>query len=252
MHSFFVDPAQLLRPAFDLSSEDSRHAAGSLRLRPGEKVVVNDGRGGRVLAKIVEATNRRTHVEVIERINIALLPYKIVLLQGVPKAGKLDLIVEKSTELGVDEVIPVICERTIVSYKGEKADQKRDRWQRIAEGAARQCGRPTIPVIHSPLPFHAAIDTHAAAIDRFIIPWEERAATAGPITSRLLAEAKSVAVLIGPEGGLSEDEVDYAQRAKPAIVSLGPTILRTETAAVAAITLVGHFLREINPELYHD
>lgn len=243
MRSFFVSPGTLSQPIFALKPEDARHVAGPLRMRAGDTVTVFDGAGDAAEAQLEEVSPKNVTVRVVSRRQIEPPAGTVTLLQGLTKSGKFDLVIEKATELGISKIVPVLCERTVVELKGGKEESKVSRWQRLAEEAAKQCGRPTIPDIATPAKLTQLFSGGEHAFDRLIVPWEERAGEAGAISEHLLRGAANIAVLIGPEGGLTEDEVAAAKEAGGVVVSLGPNILRSETAAIAAITLITHFLR---------
>jgi 16S rRNA (uracil1498-N3)-methyltransferase len=159
----------------------------------------------------------------------------ITLLLGLPKGGKADLVVEKATEIGVTRIVPVITSRT-VARSDDTAAGRVERWRRIAAAAAAQSQRTSIPIVEAPIDFHAA-SAMVGDFDRFLVAWEE---SDGPGIGLALKDAPadaSVAVLVGPEGGLTAEEVADLIHAGAVAVSLGATILRAETAAVVAVAL---------------
>jgi 16S rRNA (uracil1498-N3)-methyltransferase len=154
----------------------------------------------------------------------------ITLLQAVPRGERMDLLVQKTTELGVARIVPLVSERSVVRPTAARAR----RWQTIAQEAARQSGRADLPEVTAPLPFADALPLAAASPTRLAL-WEEERAR--PLR-QALTTAAATALLIGPEGGLTADEIDQARAAGFLTVTLGPRILRVETAAIVAVVLV--------------
>lgn len=164
----------------------------------------------------------------------------ITIAQGVPKGQKMDFVVEKLTELGAASIIPLQSERTIVSGV---SPNKLERWRRLAKTAAQQCGRSDVPPVADPVSFEELV-SRFSQYDCVLLPWELADRT--PLRERLpqlVAQARSILVLIGPEGGFSHDEADSAQAAGAQLISLGSRILRTETAALVVVSLLT-YLRE--------
>lgn len=165
------------------------------------------------------------------------LPIKIYLFQGLPKSDKLELIIQKAVELGVEGIIPVEMRRSIVKLDDKKKKEKTPRWQAIAESAAKQCKRNSIPKVYDVMPFNKAVDM-AKDMDLFIVPYECKEGMLS--TKNALSEIKagySVGIFIGPEGGFEDSEIQTAVTAGGITVSLGKRILRTETASITAIAM---------------
>jgi 16S rRNA (uracil1498-N3)-methyltransferase len=239
MARLFVAAEQLNTARLVVSGDAHRYLTRVLRLAPGAKVDLFDGRGTEVAATIAAIDARTVSFDLGERRQIprrATAP--VTLLQGLARAERMELVVQKATELGVARVVPVRVARSAAGQQGRP-----DRWEKIAQEAARQSGRPDWPALD---PVAALAEAVAALVPGGlrIVPWEE-APDARPLTA-LLAEATAtgappptaVTVLIGPEGGLTRDEVDLAVKAGFQIATLGPRILRTETAAIVAVALV--------------
>lgn len=179
-----------------------------------------------VVAKIVEENYQDTN-----------LPAKIYLFQGLPKSDKLELIIQKTVELGVEEIIPVEMNRCVVKLDDKKKKSKVQRWQAIAESAAKQSKRTSIPNVSDVLTFKQAVEK-ASALDCFIVPYENKDGMKA--TKDALSEIKkdcSIGIMIGPEGGFEESEIEAAVSAGGKIISLGKRILRTETAAITSVAM---------------
>ena len=239
MHRFFADEAGIQNGTARLNEEDSRHALRVLRLEVGDEVEL-----------VCEPTHYLAGIAAIDdgivtvAIRGALRPTEantqVTLYQGLPKADKMELIAQKTTELGVYAIRPVAMERCVVKLEGKDAGKKIERWQKIAREAVKQCARTAVPEVLE-IRKLAQLQQEIAQLDVLIVPWEE--ARDGSIRDALAPfEAKEelrVGVLIGPEGGISQREAQWlAENANAKLVTLGPRILRTETAGLAALTMV--------------
>lgn len=226
----------------ELGGGDARHLVKVLRLAAGDAVVAFDGRGGEWDATIESASPSRVVLALgAKRDGAAESPCAILLGQALGKGEKLDLVVRAATELGVAEIVPVVTSRAVATAEGQA---KLERWRRIAEEACKQCGRGVVPVVHAPEDLAAFLARTKDATLK-VVPWEGGGEPLAAAASRAGA-SKSAAILIGPEGGLSGSEVEAAKRAGFVPVTLGPRILRTETAgivAVAALQLLAGDLR---------
>lgn len=224
--SLFVPDLKETASTVRLSIEQSRHLNRVLRLAPGDKVHLLDGKGRRWEARIEPGGPGVTVRVGLETPVLSESPLRIMLIQGLPKGDRMDLIVEKATELGVWAIHPVVTERSQVRATG-----RTDRWRRIAESAASQSGRAFIPEIFEPEPLEVCLASkHQAGI----VFWEEEEASEGQPD----LPGQEISVLVGPEGGLTAREVDAACQSGFIRASLGPRILRTETAAIVATGLV--------------
>lgn len=233
---FFITADQIQDRRIVLVGEDVRHIGTVLRMMPGEQLLLCDGKGTEFAVQIKQVTRTEIFTEIIAESKRGLSLPRVLLGQGLPKFDKMDLIVQKATELGVTEIVPLKTERTIVKIKD---DEKRvARWQKIAREAAMQSNRVDVPFIGqvaSLKEFLQTLDPEPRTL--FLLPWEE---ASEPIKKVLQAhhEAEKIVVLIGPEGGFSAAEAESAKSKGFHLVSLGPNILRTETAAIAALSMV--------------
>jgi 16S rRNA (uracil1498-N3)-methyltransferase len=237
---FFISPAQAQGSVVAITGEDLRHIRTVLRKRPDDLLTLLDGQGMEYTARIAEVRKDEIVTEIIERTRRELTRPRIILGQGFPKSDKMDWIVQKATELGVASIVPIITERTVMKVKDE--GKRVSRWEKIAREAAMQSNRPDIPEIGAVRTFDDFLGTLASGPRTLlIIPWEEGTTPIKRVL-RSLGEWESVVVLIGPEGGFSEDETGLARTRGFQPVSLGPRILRTETAAVASLSMIGYEL----------
>ena len=219
-----------------IEGDAANHIMRVLRLRPGDPLTVFDGRGGEHTARVEGFRKDAVIVEVGDRSAAAVeSPLSLTLAQGVSRGERMDWVVQKATELGVTRISPVMTERSVVKLDAKQAERKRLHWQGIAVAACEQSGRDRIPEIDTPLglaEFLGGIDPHATRV--LLSP-------AGTLRIADLPRPRpegGVVVLIGPEGGLAESEQNAAVAAGFVGVRLGPRVLRTETAAVAALTLL--------------
>ena len=166
------------------------------------------------------------------------LQNRIVLFQGLPKADKMELIIQKAVELGAAEIVPVSMKNCVVKLDAKKAENKVKRWQQIAESAAKQSKRSLIPAVHEVLSYREAV-AYAAECDVRLVPYENEQGMAGTKTMiEAIVPGESIAVFIGPEGGFDESEIAEARDAGMKTISLGNRILRTETAGLAALSIL--------------
>jgi len=238
MPRFFVKPENILSDSIIIDGDDVKHIKNVLRLRCNDIITLCDGMGTDFIARIEKFESNLIYADIIDRRNNTTEPpIEVVLFQGIPKSDKMDLIVQKSVELGVTRIVPVITDRTVVILRTEKdKESKASRWQRIAMEAAKQSNRGIIPIVDLPLDFNRALE-FSRKMQLGIIPYEKENVKS---LRGVLKEynAKSIAVFIGPEGGFSQNEVDEAVSAGMISVTLGPRILRTETAGIAVLSAV--------------
>jgi 16S rRNA (uracil1498-N3)-methyltransferase len=219
-----------------IEGDAANHITRVLRLEPGAPLTVFDGRGGEYSARIEALRKNAVVIEVHERAPSSReSSLSLTLAQGVSRGERMDWVVQKATELGVTAIVPVLTERTVVKLDARQSARKLGHWQGIAVAACEQSGRDRIPDIVAPLPLHDFL--------RGIDPQATRVLLSPTGTQRvngLQAPERKVVVLIGPEGGLAEAEQRSAIGAGFLAVRMGPRVLRTETAAVAALTLLQH------------
>ena len=252
---FFITPEQVREPHITVTGDDLRHIRTVLRKQPGDLLTLLDGRGREYIVRIATMERSEIDTEIMEQRKRELPAVKVTLGQGLPKSDKMDFIVQKATELGVSSLVPLITERTIVKVKDE--EKRVTRWRKIAREAAMQSDRPDIPTVgeiknyrdflertplHPPLAKgeHKGGGSDADAVgghSLLLFPWEEGTVPIKQVL-RQAPGAQNIVVLIGPEGGFSQAEADLAKQQGYQLVSLGPNILRTETAAVAVLSMI--------------
>ena len=247
MHQFFIEEQQIHEKQIIITGADAHHMLHVLRLKPGEEVSVRVTepvserfREAELRCAFSGAFGDDAELELlfIKQDNVEL-PVKIRLYQGLPKADKMELIIQKAVELGASAVVPVMTKRCVSDWKG-KAEKKRERLQLIAEAAAKQAHRGILPEVALPVSFGDALK-EAAALGKVFVPYE---LAEGMDRTRELFTAIEpgdvISVFIGPEGGFTEEEVQTAKDAGAECITLGRRILRTETAGLYVLSVLGY------------
>lgn len=236
MAYFFVPPEQIREKTVTFAGSDTVHLTRVLRLKPGDLVTVCDGCGKGYRVRLSRTAPEVQGVIEEEFLVGAESPVAVTLVQGIPKGDKMELIIQKCTELGVKQIIPFPAERSVVRLDPDRLRQKTLRWQKVAGEAAKQCRRGEIPVVRPMLlpEVFAAMPSGAVGI----MPWEGEREVSLKEALRRARGAREFFLFIGPEGGLAPGEVELAKSRRVATVSLGGRILRTETAALAAVAVI--------------
>jgi len=245
MPKFFIEEKDILLNEIIIKGESVNHIKNVLRLKCGNEITLSSGNGVDYCVSIerIEPDCIFTSIINIKR-NDTEPPIEVTLFQGIPKSDKMDFIIQKSIELGVSRIVPVIMERTVVRFNNKKdLDNKVARWQRIALEAAKQCKRGTVPQVEYPLTFNEALKLSSQA-QLGIIPYEMEIEQ-GLKSNISKSSARKIAVMIGPEGGISELEIKNAVNSGMKPVTLGPRILRTETAGIAVLSILMYELGDI-------
>lgn len=245
MDHFFTDPANIRDKHITIEGSDVNHIRNVLRLRPGDEISVSNGIDGKEyrcgivsIGDTVECELRFIKEESVE------LPLRVHLFQGLCKGDKMETVIQKTTELGVYEVIPVQMIRSVVKLDDKKAASKVSRYVGVAEAAAKQSKRAVIPQIHQVCDVSRAIE-YAKSFDKIIAPYELAAGESFDATRKVMDSVKGlkdIAVFIGPEGGFDDAEIGALKSAGAETVSLGRRILRTETAGMTVLSWLVYLL----------
>ena len=240
MYRFYVSQEQIGEEEIMIYDSDVNHIKNVLRLEKGDWLVACDGEGVDYVCRVVDLSGSEVRLSIEKRQESGTeLDTKITLFQGIPKKEKMEFIIQKAVELGVYEIVPVMMKRCVVKLSEEKKIQKKqERWQAIAEAAAKQCDRGIIPVVHPPVSMEEAFDM-AGSLEYNMIPYELQDGIGE--SRRIVDEAcskASVGIFIGPEGGLEEEEVQKAMDMGAHPMTLGKRILRTETAGMALLSIM--------------
>ncbi len=234
MHRFYADENGVVLGHANLCEEDARHAIRVLRMKLGEKCELFAG-GKRYSAEICAISDHGVQALMLGELPSTEARLRITLYQGLPKADKMELIVQKSVELGACAVVPVAMSRCVVQLDAKDGRKKQERWQKIAREACKQSGRCEMMQVSEPISFKqllAHLPEHGAAI----VPWEDASGYSLARFHQEHPDVTDLAIVIGPEGGMSEEEIARMKDASCRSVTLGPRILRTETAGLCAMS----------------
>lgn len=248
MHRFFVKPNQVqdLDKKIDILGDDVKHISKVLRLKEGQEIEICDGEGMEYLVIIDQIHKDKITTSIQDTYTSKREPkIEIILYQGIPKSTKMDFVIQKCTELGIHTIVPIETKRTVVKIENAKAEKKKiDRWQRIAYEAAKQSKRGKVPTI-TPIKTLEEVWEEASSNDLNIVAYENETSRAFKyVLENQKGPLKKIGILVGPEGGLELWEVGKARENRFYSVSLGPRILRTETAGFAMLAIIMYVIED--------
>ncbi|RKD34743.1 16S rRNA (uracil(1498)-N(3))-methyltransferase [Thermohalobacter berrensis] len=246
MNRFFVNKDNIKEGRVIIEGEDVKHIRNVLRLNEGDLITVCDCQKNDYLVEITDIKKNYVQCNILEKSKSKGEPnLEVVLYQGIPKSSKMDLIIQKATELGISQIVPVEMKRSVVKLKNEKKEQKKlNRWRRIAKEAAKQCRRGIIPAVSEIVSFNEMLKSLEKE-EFILVPYENEDKVG---LKDILAKNKGkhkVNIIIGPEGGFEEEEIDNINKLNWHVVSLGPRILRTETAGFTVLSIVMYELGDL-------
>src|SRR5438128_8848686 len=246
MHRFYIAPENWNPDSLVLDGSEAHHARDVLRLQSGGRVVVFNGRGHEITAEILTVNREEIQLRKMHEARVPPLPCEITLAQAIPKGKNMDLIVQKAVEIGAAEIAPLISERTIVHLEAKEAEQKKAKWQQIAIEAAKQCGQNWLPTVHAPRKLKDFF-SHAGSFDLRLIGSLQPDAIhlkkiLGDYVDQYRDRPKHVLMLVGPEGDFTPAEVALAKTHGCLPITLGPIILRVETAAIYCLSILSYEL----------
>jgi 16S rRNA (uracil1498-N3)-methyltransferase len=265
MHRFYIAPENWNPDALKLSGSEMHHARDVLRMKRGDRAVLFNGRGREITAEIVDLTGDEVRLRRLQETETPPLRCRITLGQAIPKGKNMDLIVQKAVEIGAAEIAPLISERTIVDLGPKEAEQKQTKWQQIAIEAAKQCGQNWLPQVHAPRKLKDFFSTVEAGVLTGKAPHlpPGTAATTGfdlrligslqpdaihlkkilaDYTGQHRDRPRNVLMLVGPEGDFTPAELALAKTNGCLPITLGPIILRVETAAIYCLSVLSYEL----------
>lgn len=240
VHRFYLSPDQWTSVNPSLGPEDSHHCADVLRLMVGDALTIFDGKGTVAYAVLTDVHRRQCTVRIGERTITPPLRAAITLAQAVPKGKNMDLILQKAVELGVSRIVPLLTRRTVVRVDDGDSERKRERWQQIALESCKQCGRNEVPAVTPPCSLEEMLRQPREGI--LILASLQTGAVSIKQALAMNPDHRSVTVLVGPEGDFTPGETATALQAGAIPVTLGPMILRAETAAIYSLSVLGHEL----------
>lgn len=244
---FYVEPGEAGKVHPQIKGQDFRHMQKVLRHEPGDRVILIDGSGFEYLSVIEKMDSGTAYLSVLEkRWSDTASPLELVVAQGFLKDKKMDTIIRHLTELGLTRWIPVISQRSVARPDHRRMHERMRRWKTIAVESMKQCGLSRIPLISDAMTFEALLDS-GEEYDGKIIFWEEEKV---PLKDLFPNKPRKLLVLVGPEGGFSPEEVDHAKAFGFSSASLGPRILRAETASIAACTLLQYLYGDMKKEIH--
>jgi 16S rRNA (uracil1498-N3)-methyltransferase len=246
MHRFYVSPENWNPDALSLSGAEAHHVRDVLRMKRGDRAVLFNGRGREITAEIVDLSGDEVRLRRLQETETPPLRCRITLGQAIPKGKNMDLVVQKAVEIGAAEIAPLISERTIVDLGPKEAEQKRTKWQQIAIEAAKQCGQNWLPQVHAPRKLKDFF-SNAGSFDLRLIGSLQPDAIH---LKKILADysdqhrdrPKNVLMLVGPEGDFTPAELALAKTNSCLPITLGPIILRVETAAIYCLSVLSYEL----------
>lgn len=247
MHHFYLPPEQCRGATLSLSGREAHHALHVLRLRRAEQVMVLDGEGQKLRCEVEAAARAQVELRVMERRLVSCQSYQIILAQAIPKGKLIETIIQKAAELGVFQIVPLAAQRAVAKLKEDDADQKLSKWRLVAIEAIKQCGSAWLPQVQAP-----------ATVEEFV---GQRRTVDVALVGSLQSDSrhprehfqaferqhgrkpKSVSVAIGPEGDFTPKELSVLQSAGALPITLGPRVLRTDTAAVYCLSIINYELQ---------
>jgi len=242
-HRFYIPPHVWKSGRLALDSGESHHAVEVLRLKAGDRVTVFNGEGAEATAEIAKAGRDQVELRQIQAGKTAPLSCAITLAQAVPKGKNMELIIEKATELGAAAIAPLLSERTVVQCDRDEALKKKHKWQRVAVEACKQCGQNWLPVVHIPQTPKDFFNASHRFDLMLIASLQDDAKRLKAVLAEFGAQLpKSVLILVGPEGDFTPAEISLAKSNGCRPITLGPIILRTETAAIYCLSVLSHEL----------
>ena len=251
MYHFFTETELFTESEVTIVGSDVNHIKNVLRMKPGEKVLISDGKGINYFCELTEIGAEEVKAVILpDEVEDTELPIEVVLYQGLPKGDKMELIIQKCVELGVSRIVPVDMARCVMKLDAKKEGNKIKRWFGVSESAAKQSKRMIVPEISGVMKYKAAIE-EAKRADLALVPYEAAETLDGAggmeLTRKLIGGLKpgqKCAIFIGPEGGFADAEIDLARESGFKTITLGKRILRTETAGMFVLSAIGYALED--------
>lgn len=237
MQQIFINESQIENGMINVTDSDAKHLVKVCRIKPGEQVRVSTSSDESYLCEVKDVGDDRLILRIIEEVMTTELPCRLRLYQALPKGDRMETVIEKCTELGVGEIIPVEMQRCIVRLDDKKKKKRVDRYIKIAESSAKQAKRSLVPYVRPFMSFEEALNDSTSPDILRIVPYENKnGMESTKIALSKLKDYKDVAIFIGPEGGFAPEEIEALYGSE--IISLGGRILRTDTAAITTVAML--------------
>ncbi len=245
MKRFFIAHSEIIKDSPAIEGPDAHHISKVFRLKPADHIILIDGTGMEYEAEITHLSKNKVAVDIVKKYSPATEPpIQLIVGQGYLKDKKMDMLIRHLTELGISQWLPVTSEFSVPKPNMGKINSKIERWEIIAKEAVKQCRRTRIPEILSPMTFQHAVEENFGA-DLKIIFYENETVSLAKTMQTLNQIPSTIFVLLGPEGGFSNKEIELAKSNGFIIASLGPRILRAETASLSACTIIQHLFGDM-------
>jgi 16S rRNA (uracil1498-N3)-methyltransferase len=246
MHRFYLPPALCLGTELTLAGPEAHHATDVLRLRRGDHVTVLNGAGDEFACEIIEEARRLMRLRVMHSRHSPPTPWQITLAQAVPKGKAMEWLLQKATELGVSRIVPLLTERTVPQLGGQ-AEGKLAKWQAITQEALKQCGLPWLPQLEAPMDLRVFLDRNERFDLSLVAALQPNCPHARAVFDNFQQAHQHpparICVWIGPEGDFTPQELDRILRAGAQAITLGPQVLRSETAALYCLSVLSYELQ---------
>jgi 16S rRNA (uracil1498-N3)-methyltransferase len=243
MHRFYLPPQECHSDSLVLTGSEAHHAADVLRLKVGDEIAVLDGVGGELTCRVQAVTRKQVQLAVRDTKTEAPPPWRITLVQAIPKGKLFEAIIQKSTELGAWRIVPLLSQRVTTHLEGESIEHKGEKWRQTAVEAIKQCGQRFLPQVESPMTLPAWL-ARGEKFDLTLVASlqgdSRHLRTYFPDGAR---KPQTICIWIGPEGDFAPEEMDAIKGAGALPITLGPLVLRSETAALCALSIINHELR---------
>lgn len=250
MYRFYINTTDIHDNKAEITGQDARHLINVLRISIGDKVELFDGKGLKFIAEVNTTTPQKVKLVILEKsFSRCESPIHITIAQGMLKDKKMDMLIRHLTELGISEWIPFFAARSIPKPDEKRIQARIKRWERIAKEALKQCGRSSLPKIKEPVPFKELMEM-SDNYDEKIAFFEKASCPIQSIQENPKQNINKFIILIGPEGGFSDLEINFAKKNGFNTFSLGPRILRAETASITACSLIQNFFGDLGSKKF--
>jgi 16S rRNA (uracil1498-N3)-methyltransferase len=242
MRRFYLPPSECRADRLVLTGHEAHHAGGVLRVKPGESVTVLDGAGGELLCRVASLTRKELALEVLSRSTEPSPPWRITLVQAIPKGKILEAIIQKATELGVWRIVPLLSQRVTTHLEGEAIEHKAEKWRLTAAEAIKQCGQRWLPQVDAPITLPALLSAGEEFDLTLVASLQEDRRHLRTYFPAGADRPRTIQAWIGPEGDFAPEEMAAIKGAGAQPMTLGPLVLRSETAALCALSILNHEL----------